>query len=67
MPMMVINLGGEMMYILQQRLVAQNIPRDKVCHAFQATPTLQLLCPQGPPYLFSSLMNSLSEEEAGSF
>ncbi len=30
MPMMVINLGGEMMYILQQRLVAQNIPHDKV-------------------------------------
>ena len=34
MPMMVINLGGEMMYILQQRLVAQNIPRDKVRNTF---------------------------------
>ncbi len=26
---MVINLGGEMMYILEQRLVAQKIPPDK--------------------------------------
>jgi hypothetical protein len=39
MPMMVINLGGEMMYILQQRLVAQNIPRDKVRY----TPSAHLL------------------------
>eukprot|EP00287_Rhodomonas_sp_CCMP768_P011480 CAMPEP_0196731550 /NCGR_PEP_ID=MMETSP1091-20130531/11231_1 /TAXON_ID=302021 /ORGANISM="Rhodomonas sp., Strain CCMP768" /LENGTH=379 /DNA_ID=CAMNT_0042074691 /DNA_START=11 /DNA_END=1150 /DNA_ORIENTATION=- len=29
MPLMVINLGGEMMYILEQRLVAQKIPPDK--------------------------------------
>ena len=29
MPLMVINLGGEMMYILEQRLVAQKIQPDK--------------------------------------
>eukprot|EP00288_Rhodomonas_lens_P017833 CAMPEP_0177711876 /NCGR_PEP_ID=MMETSP0484_2-20121128/12096_1 /TAXON_ID=354590 /ORGANISM="Rhodomonas lens, Strain RHODO" /LENGTH=381 /DNA_ID=CAMNT_0019223641 /DNA_START=20 /DNA_END=1165 /DNA_ORIENTATION=- len=29
MPLMVINLGGEMMYILEQRLVAQKIPPEK--------------------------------------
>ena len=27
MPLTVINLGGEMMYILEQRLIAQNIPQ----------------------------------------
>lgn len=29
MPMLVINMGGEMVYILEQRLRAQNIPGDK--------------------------------------
>ena len=29
MPMLVINMGGEMVYILEQRLRAQNIPKDK--------------------------------------
>ena len=29
MPLMIINLGGEMMYILEQRLIAQNIPQEK--------------------------------------
>lgn len=29
MPMLVINMGGEMVYILEQRLRAQNIPTDK--------------------------------------
>ena len=29
MPMLMINMGGEMVYILAQRLQAQNIPADK--------------------------------------
>jgi hypothetical protein len=29
MPMLVINMGAEMIYVLDQRLRAQNIPRDK--------------------------------------
>ena len=29
MPLAVINLGGEMMYILEQRLIAQKIPAEK--------------------------------------
>jgi hypothetical protein len=29
MPFVIINLGGEMVYILEQRLRAQNIPPDK--------------------------------------
>jgi hypothetical protein len=29
MPLMIMNLGGEMMYILEQRLIAQSIPREK--------------------------------------
>lgn len=29
MPLLVINMGGEMMYILEQRLQAQSIPVDK--------------------------------------
>ena len=29
MPIIVINMGGEMIYILQQRLQAQNVPADK--------------------------------------
>ena len=31
MPVTVINLGGEMMYILEQRLIAQKIPPEKAC------------------------------------
>jgi hypothetical protein len=31
MPLTVINLGGEMMYILEQRLIAQKIPPEKAC------------------------------------
>jgi len=29
MPLLIINMGGEMLYILEQRLKAQNIPEDK--------------------------------------
>lgn len=29
MPMLVINMGAEMVYVLDQRLKAQNIPREK--------------------------------------
>ena len=29
MPMLIINMGGEMVYILEQRLHAQNVPMDK--------------------------------------
>jgi hypothetical protein len=29
MPMLIVNLGGEMVYILEQRLSAQNVPLDK--------------------------------------
>ena len=29
MPMVIINMGGEMVYILEQRLHAQNVPLDK--------------------------------------
>ena len=29
MPLIIINMGGEMAYILQQRLVAQKIPNSK--------------------------------------
>lgn len=29
MPLLIINMGGEMMYILEQRLLAQAITRDK--------------------------------------
>lgn len=29
MPILVINMGGEMVYILEQRLEAQNVPREK--------------------------------------
>ena len=29
MPMLIINMGGEMVYILAQRLQAQNVPIDK--------------------------------------
>ena len=31
MPLLVVNLGCEMLYILDQRLKAQNIPGDKSC------------------------------------
>ena len=30
MPLLIINFGGEMMYILRQRLIAQNINQEKV-------------------------------------
>ena len=29
MPMLIINMGAEMIYVLDQRLKAQNIPREK--------------------------------------
>ena len=29
MPMLIVNMGGEMVYILAQRLQAQNVPLDK--------------------------------------
>ena len=29
MPMLIVNMGGEMVYILEQRLHAQNVPLDK--------------------------------------
>lgn len=31
MPLIVVNMGAEMLYILEQRLKAQNIPADKSC------------------------------------
>ena len=31
LPILFINLGGEMMYILEQRLIAQKIPPEKAC------------------------------------
>ena len=38
MPLTVINLGGEMMYILEQRLIAQKIPPEKACKVRRARP-----------------------------
>lgn len=32
-PILVFNLAGEMLYILNQRLKAQNVPADKGTHA----------------------------------
>jgi hypothetical protein len=29
MPMLIVNMGGEMVYILEQRLHAQSVPADK--------------------------------------
>ena len=29
MPILITNMGGEMVYILEQRLEAQNVPKDK--------------------------------------
>lgn len=29
MPMLIVNMGAEMIYVLDQRLKAQNIPHDK--------------------------------------
>ena len=46
MPMLIINMGGEMVYILEQRLHAQNVPMDKSKrgahyhpHYWNSTPT----------------------------
>ena len=36
LPLLFINLGGEMMYILDQRLKAQDIPHDKARKGEQA-------------------------------
>ena len=38
MPMLVVNLGCEMLYILEQRLKAQSIPADKSCKASAPQP-----------------------------
>jgi hypothetical protein len=49
MPLMVINLGGEMMYILEQRLVAQKIQPEKarkVCPQPQASTAKVQRCAQ---------------------
>jgi hypothetical protein len=35
MPIVVINMGGEMVYILQQRLQAQKVPDDKAVKVLQ--------------------------------
>lgn len=35
MPLVIVNLGCEMVYILEQRLKAQNIPADKSCKVLQ--------------------------------
>jgi hypothetical protein len=35
MPFLIANLGGEMVYILEQRLQAQNIPKEKSCKVLQ--------------------------------
>merc|ERR1711971_1063063 len=35
MPMLIINMGGEMVYILEQRLQAQNVPVDKAKRVLQ--------------------------------
>ena len=46
MPMLVINMGGEMVYILEQRLTAQNVAKDKASRVLQdvvSTPR------RGPP------------------
>lgn len=29
MPVLIVNMGGEMVYILEQRLEAQNVPKEK--------------------------------------
>lgn len=51
MPLTVINLGGEMMYILEQRLIAQKIPPEKACkvtiftrHSASSCPRSAQLC-----------------------
>ena len=50
MPMLIINMGGEMVYILEQRLHAQNVPMDKSkrgahyhTHYLNSTPTPGML------------------------
>ena len=35
MPVLIINMGGEMVYILEQRLTAQNVPADKSSRVLQ--------------------------------
>ena len=35
MPLLVINMGGEMVYILEQRLTAQNVAKDKASRVLQ--------------------------------
>ena len=49
LPVLFLNLGGEMMYILDQRLRAQNIPDEKAkkgkccwCQVFTACPRTTL-------------------------
>ena len=37
MPMLIVNMGGEMVYILEQRLHAQNVPLDKSKRGAQLT------------------------------
>jgi hypothetical protein len=44
MPLTVINLGGEMMYILEQRLIAQKIPPEKACKVTYLHPFPALAC-----------------------
>ena len=38
MPMLIINMGGEMVYILEQRLHAQNVPTDKSKRGARTSP-----------------------------
>ena len=61
LPFLMINLGGEMIYILNQRLIAQKIPADKsekvradvVKHMFSEAFIRELLAPQ-PLYSMTS-------------
>lgn len=61
MPFIVTNLGGEMVYILEQRLQAQRVSRDKaalvlndVAHAMFKTEFLQELFKNQPVYTFGA-------------
>lgn len=65
LPLLFINLGGEMLYILDQRLRAQNIPADKakkgrwqlICHRADEASNINIV--------FMVMMYDLSKEAAG--
>lgn len=31
LPFLYVNMGGEMVYVLEERLIAQDIPKDRAC------------------------------------